>query len=59
MHALPNLDRLDDLERGVQSEQVERMCSTPDDTETRAKCLIELARIPGVTTADHLEATRR
>ena len=50
---LPNLDRLEELSRG---EQPEPEPSAPSDTETRARCLLPLLSISGVTTASQLSA---
>ena len=49
---LGNLDTLDDLERGKQPEPQDHV--QPHDTETRARCLLPLLTIPGITTADRL-----
>jgi hypothetical protein len=44
--AMENLDRLDDLDRGLHV--FEPQDQTPDDVATRARCLLPLRAIPGV-----------
>jgi hypothetical protein len=53
MTHLPNLDWLDDIERGDIVDEPEP--SEPNDATTNARCLLPLLSIPGVTTADRLE----
>ena len=55
MNDLPNLDALDDLQRGVEPEPKRPQ---PADVGTAARRLLPLLNIPGVVTADRLEATQ-
>ena len=56
---LPNLDTLEDISRGEHLQQQELFREPPDDsragTDTRARCLLPLLNIDGVTTADSKE----
>jgi hypothetical protein len=53
---LANLDHLDAIERGVKPPPDEQ--PSPHDTKTRARCLLPLLTIAGVTTADKLGAAQ-
>ena len=56
MNGLQNMDRVDDIERGeLPDEQPE---ATPSDTTTRAHCLLELSKIPGLMLVEQSEPER-